>query len=184
MSFSGKRGRLCQNLLTFFRLKTYLGVKFEEKSYKILGGDFRIMTKICLGVYFKTVAHAGVHLHIWALPPKLKAAADYITEAILWTQYQTDLLFMCVWDGVGIAALRKVWSEFLHDWIIMITLSVHHWEIIVSVLYWIRSDLSISPAVFWIDGEGIIHVQEMMSWFAIVSTNWCRHMLNGQSNRK
>ena len=33
-----------------------------------LGGEFCILTKMFLGVYFKTFVHACVHLHIWVAP--------------------------------------------------------------------------------------------------------------------
>ena len=33
-----------------------------------LGGDFCILTYMCLGGYFKTYVHSCVHLHIWVPP--------------------------------------------------------------------------------------------------------------------
>ena len=64
--FQEKRGCFCENLIKFFRLKLTNGVKFEGKIQQspCLGVDFCIMTKMCLGVYIKTVVHTCVHLHI------------------------------------------------------------------------------------------------------------------------
>ena len=47
-----------------------LGVKFEAKIPQIpcLGGEFCIMTKRCLGVYFQKLLFTYVHLHI-GVPP-------------------------------------------------------------------------------------------------------------------
>ena len=39
------------------------------KQNPCLGVDFCIMTKMCLGVYFKTAVHTCVHLHISEWPP-------------------------------------------------------------------------------------------------------------------
>ena len=70
MSCFRKKGWFCQNLLKFCGLKPIYGVKFEIKSHKnpCLGGEFYIMTKMCLGVNFKTFVHAWVHLHVWVVP--------------------------------------------------------------------------------------------------------------------
>ena len=67
--FPGKKGWFCQNLLKFFSSQTHYGVKFEAKSHKILAwGWFLHHDLTCLGVYFKTVVHAFLHLHIWVAP--------------------------------------------------------------------------------------------------------------------
>ena len=65
---SGKRGWFCQNLLKFFRLKLiWKGSNLRQNPCS--GGEFCILTKMCLGVYFKTFVNACVHLRIWAPPP-------------------------------------------------------------------------------------------------------------------
>ena len=64
--FSGKGGGFVKIYSKFFQLKPIQEVKFWTKS--LVRGDFCIMTKMHLEVYFKTIVHACVHLHIWVVP--------------------------------------------------------------------------------------------------------------------
>ena len=59
--------KICSNSLD----STYLGGQIWDKipQNPCLGGEFCILTKMCLGVYFKTFVHACVYLHIWVSGP-------------------------------------------------------------------------------------------------------------------
>ena len=72
--FQGKGGgfvKICSNSLDS---NLFRGSNLRQNL--CLGGEFCIMTKMCLGVYFKTFVHACVHLQIWVPPPAVSTTCS------------------------------------------------------------------------------------------------------------
>ena len=68
--FSGKKGLVLSKFTQILQTQTYLWGQIWGKIQQnpCLRDDFCTMTKMCLGIYFKTVVHACVHLHSWVTP--------------------------------------------------------------------------------------------------------------------
>ena len=90
---SGKRGgfvKICPNSLDSSLFRGQIWNKIPQIK-SLFGVEFCILTKMCLGVYFKIFVQACVHMHMWVPPyPQVRLIKDKGER-----QY---LVYLCISD--------------------------------------------------------------------------------------
>ena len=88
---SGKRGGFVKIYPNYLHSNLFRGPIWDKiPQNSCLGGEFCILTKMCLGVYFKTIVQACVHLHIWVAPWNVRAVCKNKTTHI-WVKQKSEM---------------------------------------------------------------------------------------------